>query len=106
VARNCPRDYNRHARRHDYAKIVSRKDVIIRLASPRFLTEGDTVLLSGIVHNYLKADKPTQISIDVSGGQLQDASRQTVTIPKNGEYRVNWRVAAPATGELKFSPKP
>lgn len=86
-------------------KIVSRKDVIIRLASPRFLTEGDTVLLSGIVHNYLKADKPTQISIDVSGGQLQDASRQTVTIPKNGEYRVNWRVAAPATGELKILAK-
>ncbi len=86
-------------------KIVARKDVIIRIASPRFLTQGDTVVLSGIVHNYLKADKPTQISIDVSGGQLQDPARQTVTIPKNGEYRVNWRVAAPATGELKILAK-
>ena len=27
----------------------------MRLETPRFLTEGDTVTLSGIVHNYLEA---------------------------------------------------
>jgi alpha-2-macroglobulin len=87
------------------SKVVERKDVIIRVAMPRFLTAGDTVTLSGIVHNYLKADKVTKITIDVGGAKLLDAPAQTVTIPSQGEFRVNWRVAAPATGDLKILAK-
>ena len=30
---------------------VARKDVILRVETPRFLTQGDTVTLSGLVHN-------------------------------------------------------
>ncbi|HZH31754.1 MAG TPA: MG2 domain-containing protein [Pyrinomonadaceae bacterium] len=81
-------------------KIVERKDVIVRLATPRFLTSGDTVTLSGIAHNYLNADKTTQISLGVTGARLLDPPAQTVTIPKNGEHRINWRVSAPQTGDL------
>ena len=87
------------------SKVVERKDVIIRVAMPRFLTAGDTVTLSGIVHNYLKADKVTKITIDVAGAKLLDAPVQTVTIPSQGEYRVDWRVSAPATGDLKVLAK-
>ena len=56
-------------------KVVARKDVIMRLETPRFVTQGDTVTLSGIVHNYLNADKSTQISLEVSGAQLQNAGQ-------------------------------
>ncbi|HEX7957671.1 MAG TPA: alpha-2-macroglobulin family protein, partial [Pyrinomonadaceae bacterium] len=87
------------------SKVVERKDVIIRVALPRFLTAGDTVTLSGIVHNYLKSEKVTRISIEVAGARLLDPAQQTVTIPSQGEYRVNWRVSAPATGELKVLAK-
>ncbi|HEX8355728.1 MAG TPA: alpha-2-macroglobulin family protein, partial [Pyrinomonadaceae bacterium] len=83
------------------SKVVERKDVILRVAMPRFLTAGDTVTLSGIVHNYLKADKVTRITIEVAGARLLDPAAQTVTIPSQGEHRVNWRVSAPATGDLK-----
>jgi uncharacterized protein YfaS (alpha-2-macroglobulin family) len=87
------------------SKVVERKDVILRVAMPRFLTAGDTVTLSGIVHNYLKADKVTKITVDVSGARLLDPAAQTVTIPSQGEYRVNWRVQATATGDLKILAK-
>ena len=83
------------------SKVVERKDVIIRVALPRFLTAGDTVTLSGIVHNYLKAEKVTKITLDVAGASLLGPAVQTVTIPSQGEHRVDWRVTAPATGELK-----
>ena len=52
-------------------KVLARKDVIMRLETPRFVTQGDTVTLSGIVHNYLNNDKSTQISLAVDGAQLQ-----------------------------------
>lgn len=86
-------------------KVVARKDVIMRLETPRFITQGDTVTLSGIVHNYLNADKSTQISLEVSGAQLQNSGRQTVTIGKQGEQRIDWQISAPNVGEIKLLAK-
>jgi len=86
-------------------KVVARKDVIMRLETPRFVTQGDTVTLSGIVHNYLNADKPTQISLEVNGAQLQNSGKQTVTIGKQGEHRIDWQISAPDVGEIKLLAK-
>jgi uncharacterized protein YfaS (alpha-2-macroglobulin family) len=86
-------------------KVVARKDVIMRLETPRFVTQGDTVTLSGIVHNYLNADKSTQISLEVNGAQLQNSGKQTVTINKQGDYRVDWQISAPTVGEIRLLAK-
>jgi uncharacterized protein YfaS (alpha-2-macroglobulin family) len=86
-------------------KVVARKDVIMRLETPRFVTQGDTVTLSGIVHNYLNADKATQISLEVSGAQLQNSGKQTVTVSKQGEQRIDWQISAPEVGEIKLLAK-
>jgi hypothetical protein len=86
-------------------KIVSRKDVILRLETPRFLTQRDTVTLSGIVHNYLNQDKSTKISISVAGAQLVGPAQQTVTITKQGEHRIDWQISAPQTGEIRLLAK-
>ncbi|HEU5460154.1 MAG TPA: MG2 domain-containing protein, partial [Pyrinomonadaceae bacterium] len=86
-------------------KVISRKDVILRLETPRFLTQGDTVTLSGIVHNYLKQDKSTQISISVAGAQLVGPAQQTVNIARHGEHRVDWKVSAPQTGQITLLAK-
>ncbi|HEV8487860.1 MAG TPA: MG2 domain-containing protein [Blastocatellia bacterium] len=84
------------------AKVVARKDLILRLETPRFLTEGDTVTLSAIVHNYLESDKSTKISIELTGARLLDPASQTVNIAKKGEHRIDWRVAANQVGEIKL----
>ena len=86
-------------------KVVARKDVIMRLETPRFVTQGDTVTLSGIVHNYLNADKSTQISLEVNGAQVQNSGKQTVTIGKQGEHRIDWQISAPNVGEIKLLAK-
>ena len=38
----------------------------------------------------------------MTGAKLLDASTQTVTIPKQGEHRIDWRVSATQVGELKL----
>jgi uncharacterized protein YfaS (alpha-2-macroglobulin family) len=86
-------------------KVVARKDVIMRLETPRFVTQGDTVTLSGIVHNYLNTDKSTQISLEVDGAQLQNSGKQTFTIGKQGEHRIDWQISAPNVGEIKLLAK-
>ncbi|HEY3102452.1 MAG TPA: MG2 domain-containing protein [Pyrinomonadaceae bacterium] len=86
-------------------KTIARKDVIMRLEMPRFLTEGDTVTISGVVHNFLKSDKSTKISLDINGAQLLDSPSETVTIRQNGEHRVDWRVQANQVGKLTLLAK-
>lgn len=86
-------------------KFIARKNLILRLETPRFMTEGDTVTLSAIVHNYLDSAKAVQISIDVTGAKLLDAGTQTVTIPKQGEHRIDWRVSANQVGDMKLLAK-
>jgi uncharacterized protein YfaS (alpha-2-macroglobulin family) len=86
-------------------KVVARKDVIMRLETPRFVTQGDTVTLSGIVHNYLNADKATQISIAVEGAQLLSTANQTITVSRQGERRIDWQVFAPQVGQIKLLAK-
>ncbi|HEY2961061.1 MAG TPA: MG2 domain-containing protein [Pyrinomonadaceae bacterium] len=86
-------------------KMISRKDVILRLETPRFITQGDTVTLSGIVHNYLKQAKSTQISVSVSGAQLLGPAQQTVAIAQHGEHRVDWKISASQTGPVTLLAK-
>lgn len=86
-------------------KTIARKDVIMRLEMPRFLTEGDTVTISGLVHNFLKSDKSTKISLELNGAQLLDPADSTVTIRPNGEHRVDWRVQANTVGKLTLLAK-
>ncbi|CAN5816298.1 hypothetical protein BH18ACI4_BH18ACI4_03790 [soil metagenome] len=86
-------------------KIVSRKDVILRLETPRFVTQGDRVTLSGIVHNYLNQEMATQISIAVEGAHLLSPAKQTVTISRQGEHRVDWQVSAPNAGQIRLLAK-
>lgn len=86
-------------------KILARKDLILRLALPRFLTEGDTVTVSGIVHNYLKTAKTTKISLQVDNGEIIGARDETISIPSNGEHRLDFQLRAPRAGNLRFLAK-
>ncbi len=81
-------------------RVLSRKDLILRLETPRFATEGDIVAISGIVHNYLKEDKVTQVELKVTGADLIGQAQQTVTIPQNGEQRIDWQISAKQMGSV------
>lgn len=87
-------------------KTLARKDVIVRLAMPRFLTEGDTVTISGIVHNYLKQAKQTKITLEANGAELHgQAAEQVLTLEPNGEHRLNFQLTAPRTGNITLLAK-
>jgi len=88
------------------ARTTTTKDLILRVVTPRFLTEGDTLDLPLIVHNYLPADKSVSVSGTVTGLQATDAEGQpadltqprAVQVASNGEYKLDWRLKAPAVG--------
>ncbi len=48
-------------------KTIVRKNLILRLAVPRFFVQGDEVVISALVHNYLTTEKTARVSLDVKG---------------------------------------
>ena len=93
------------------ASIVTQKRLQVRLQAPRFLIEKDTVVLSAIVQNKYDQNLSTKVQLELEGAQpelvanlLPNASRMPsieITVPANGEKRVDWAVLVKAPGNLK-----
>jgi uncharacterized protein YfaS (alpha-2-macroglobulin family) len=85
----------------DSTDVVTRKNLIIRLQSPRFFVEKDEVILSANVHNYLATDKDVRVRLELVGNCLSGPEQleQVVNISAGDEKRINWRVKAVLEGQ-------
>jgi uncharacterized protein YfaS (alpha-2-macroglobulin family) len=73
--------------------VITRKDLLVRMETPRFFQQNDEVTISTIIHNYLSEDKTTKISLNAENIELLDNQKeQTITMAKNEERRIDWRV--------------
>jgi hypothetical protein len=75
-------------------RVIVRKNVMVRLAVPRFFRQGDDVTVSTIVHNYLPGDKTAHVSLETKGLDLQDGGQRQVTVASKGDQRQDWHVHA------------
>ena len=93
------------------AKVVTRKNVMVRLQTPRFLVEKDRVTVSANVHNELKTEQEFTVVLEFPQGHLAPvgaaektaegwhALPQKIRLPAGGEKRVDWQVSAVGEGE-------
>ncbi len=86
-------------------RVLVRKNLIVRLAAPRFFRQGDETVLRVIAHNYLATAKNVTFALDVSGVELISGQTQTVNVPAKGESYVDWRVKARTTGSAVLTAK-
>ncbi|MFG0295344.1 MAG: alpha-2-macroglobulin, partial [Maioricimonas sp. JB045] len=105
-------------------EVVTTKNLIVRLQAPRFFVERDEVVLSAIVHNYLDEDKQARVELNLDGDTLlpieliggqfggdfvvldnPEAWYRDVTVPADGEVRVDWTVKVVAPGEATVTMK-
>ncbi len=86
------------------ARVIARKDLMVRMETPRFMIQGDELLIATTVHNYLGSEKVTKL--EFTGQNVTSAeSGRTLTIPANGEKRIDWKVTAPQSGEASLTIK-
>src|SRR5260370_11950348 len=81
------------------ARVIVRKNLMVRLAVPRFFRQGDEVTVSTIVHNYLATTKNVRVSLDLKGLDVLEGSVRELNVPSRGEARLDWRVKANSTRE-------
>jgi len=86
------------------ARTTTTKDLIVRVITPRFLTEGDDVVLPTIAHNYLQDAKDTTVTFAAQGlepatdGGPSPSVPTTGNVPSGGERRDDWRFRAAVAG--------
>lgn len=86
-------------------RVLVRKNLIVRLAAPRFFREGDETVLRVIAHNYLETAKDVTFSLDVTGVEVIGGQTQKINIPAKGESYVDWRVRAHTVGNAVITAK-
>ncbi len=85
--------------------MLVRKNLIVRLAAPRFFRQGDETVLRVIAHNYLETAKDVTFALDVTGVDVMTGQTQKVSIPAKGESYVDWRVKARVAGNAVLTAK-
>jgi len=86
------------------ARTTTTKDLIVRVVTPRFLTEGDEVVVPTVVHNYRADTQTARVSMAASG--LEPVSPLTPTssaLASGSERRDDWRFAARAVGDATIT---
>ncbi|HKF48732.1 MAG TPA: MG2 domain-containing protein [Terracidiphilus sp.] len=86
-------------------RVLVRKNLIVRLAAPRFFRQGDETVLRVIAHNYLESAKDVTFALDAQGVDPVSGQQQTVNVPAKGEASVDWRVKASVTGNAVLTAK-
>ena len=82
-------------------ELITKKDLMLRIITPRFFTEKDEVVVSANIHNYGNEAREATVSIDLSGIKIEgDLTHRTVTIAAGGEARADWRIKILESGRL------
>jgi len=86
-------------------RVLVRKNIIVRMGTPRFLRQGDEVTIPVIVHNYLDQAKQVQLSLTMDGLDPVSGAPQSVIVPSKGEGSAFWRVKASQIGTARLLAK-
>ncbi|HEV2473461.1 MAG TPA: alpha-2-macroglobulin family protein, partial [Chthonomonadales bacterium] len=78
---------------------VSAMPLMVRLELPRFYVEGDTTVVSAVIHNYSGTDRSVQVHLKASGAEITGETSRTIEIKSNGQQRVDWKARIAAGAE-------
>ena len=85
-------------------KILVTKDLLARLITPRFLTERDETVITGIIHNYLSEDKTVRLKLETEGGiDMISEKELDLVVPADGSVPFDWKIKAVKTGDAVFT---
>jgi uncharacterized protein YfaS (alpha-2-macroglobulin family) len=90
------------------AHVLTTKDLILRVVTPRFLTEGDQVNIPTVVHNYLPDTQAVNVSLSADGltpaGTAAPGARP-LSVASNGNERTDWIYTASAVRPVTITGK-
>jgi uncharacterized protein YfaS (alpha-2-macroglobulin family) len=86
-------------------QIVVRKNIIVRLDTPRFMQKNDEITLPLIVHNYTEQPKTVTVSLGVTGLEILAGQTQQIFVPSRSDATAEWRLKATQLGTATLTAK-
>jgi hypothetical protein len=82
------------------ASVAVSKDLLVRLATPRFFQVGDQLTLAAVVQNRTTKAQAVEVGLEVPANlALQGPDRQRLTVPAQRAERVEWPLRVLGAGE-------
>jgi uncharacterized protein YfaS (alpha-2-macroglobulin family) len=72
--------------------VITRKNLLVRMETPRVFVQNDEVIISSIIHNYLDKDKDAVIKFRTDNLELIGDSTFKINLKSNSENRIDWKV--------------
>lgn len=76
------------------SSVLARRDVMLRLSTPRQFVQGDRLTLVGVVDNRMKESRTFEVTLDAKGIELDGSPTQRVEAPGGGQGKVQWNLVA------------
>jgi len=81
-------------------KVISTQDLILRLALPRFFSQGDEGFITAVVHNYTDRPQLVRLTLDASDQfKVKESLVQKLTVNPDKALRYSWPVTLQSSGE-------
>ena len=83
---------------------LATKDILVRPVLPRFLTRGDRMKISALVHNYTDEAQNMRVTLEAAGVEIGDGgAEKTVRVEPKGSRQVDWLIAVGQAGEATLA---
>ena len=84
-------------------KFLATKDLLVRLAMPRFMVMGDRIAIATLVHNYTKQEQEVRLETAVGNLKMEGEAGRTIRVPSNGVFRIDTWVEPTAVGTASMT---
>ncbi|HOY63242.1 MAG TPA: MG2 domain-containing protein [bacterium] len=85
--------------------VSTRKNLMVRLRTPRFFTQGDKLRVTALIDNYLDADKEVLAVLNATGLRLLEKNEKTVRVKAGGNALVEWSAVVETPGSAWVTAK-
>lgn len=88
------------------SKVIATQDLIVRVSTPRFFTQGDQGFITAVVHNY--TDQPQNIDLTMAMTPqfvTRDSLKQKLVVFPDKALRYSWPITAVTSGEATVTCK-
>ncbi len=72
--------------------VITRKDLLVRMETPRFLQDKDEITISTIIHNYLSSEKNVKVKFKATNVSLVGENEKYINVASNSEQRIDWKI--------------
>jgi uncharacterized protein YfaS (alpha-2-macroglobulin family) len=82
--------------------VLATKDLLVRLETPRFFTQGDELRLAAMTHNYTESAQDVRVAFEADGLKIAGPREFTAQIAPGSVYRADMPVSAEQPGMVSI----